>query len=74
MRTVAATRLARTGAYERQGDEPIEIAGELRRETVKAVLVFDGDIEAWLPKSLVEDLGDGTWMVPMWLARKEGLV
>ena len=40
----------------------IVIAGELRRETERAYLVFDGTNEVWLPKSLVEhDAGDGTF-------------
>jgi hypothetical protein len=32
----------------------IDVAGELRRETDRAYLIFDGTKEVWLPKSLVE--------------------
>ena len=53
----------------------IDIAGELRRETERAYLVFDGTKEVWLPKSLVEhDAGDGTFAMPEWLAKDKGLV
>jgi hypothetical protein len=31
--------------------EIIEIAGEVRHETEKAYLLFDGDKEVWIPKS-----------------------
>lgn len=53
----------------------IDIAGELRRETPKAYLIFDGDKEVWLPKSLVEhDPGEGTFAMPEWLAKDKGLI
>ena len=52
----------------------IEIAGDLRRETDKAFLIFDGDKEVWLPKSQVEDNGDGTFTLPEWLAMDKGLI
>ena len=52
----------------------VEIAGEVRHETEKAVLFYDGAVERWLPKSLVEVNGDGTITVPEWLAHREGLI
>ena len=52
----------------------IDIAGELRRQTDKAFLIFDGTKEAWLPKALVDDNGDGTFAMPEWLALREGLI
>ena len=50
--------------------ELIEIAAEIRHETEKAYLLFDGTREAWVPKSQVEDNGDGTFAMPEWLAMK----
>jgi hypothetical protein len=52
----------------------IDIAAELRRETEKALLLFDGTAEVWVPKSQVEDNGDGTFAMPEWLAKDKGLI
>lgn len=53
----------------------IDIAAELCRETGKAFLMFDGDREVWLPKSLVEyDPDGGTFAMPEWLAKDKGLI
>lgn len=52
----------------------IDIAGELRHETDLAYLLFDGIIEVWIPKSLVEYDGHGTFTLPEWLAKQEGLI
>jgi hypothetical protein len=53
----------------------IDVAGELRRETGKAFLVYDGAKEVRLPKSLVEhDPDDGTFAMPEWLAKDKGLL
>ncbi|MGI9489157.1 MAG: hypothetical protein ACR2RF_25380 [Geminicoccaceae bacterium] len=53
----------------------MDIAGELRHETEKAFLIFDGTKEVWLPKSKVEyDEGDGTFAMPEWLAFDKGLI
>lgn len=52
----------------------IEIAGELRRETEKAFLIFDGDKQVWLPKALVEQDDDNTFSMPEWLALEKGLI
>jgi hypothetical protein len=51
-----------------------DFAGEVRRETERAWLVFDGVKEVWLPKSQVESNGDGTFTLPEWLASEKGLV
>jgi hypothetical protein len=51
-----------------------EIAAEKRHETDRAYLLFDGDKEEWVPKSLVEDNGDGTFTMPEWLAKKIGFI
>jgi hypothetical protein len=53
----------------------VDIAGELRRETEKAFLIFDGTKEVWLPRALVEhDEHDGTFAMPEWLAKDKGLI
>ena len=48
----------------------VDIAAQIRHETAKAWLLFDGTREAWVPKSQVEDNGDGTFTLPLWLAEK----
>jgi hypothetical protein len=53
----------------------IEIAGELRHETDKAYLLFDGDKEVWIAKSLGEwDEHSKTMQMPEWLAHSKGLI
>jgi hypothetical protein len=53
----------------------IEIAGELRRETDKAHLLFDGGKEVWVPKSMCEwDARDKTMQMPEWVALDKGLI
>jgi hypothetical protein len=53
----------------------IEIAGELRHETEKAYLLFDGDKEVWIAKSLGEwDAHSKTMQMPEWLAFERGLL
>lgn len=51
-----------------------DIAAELRGETDRAFRLFDGDRTEWVPKSLVEDNGDGTYAMPEWLAIEKGFV
>jgi hypothetical protein len=51
-----------------------DIACELRHETSRAYLIFDGAKEAWLPKSLVERNEDDTFTMPEWLAKEKGLI
>jgi hypothetical protein len=51
----------------------VDILAEVRRETDKAWLIFDGAREAWLPKSKVERDGS-TFTLPEWLAREKGLL
>lgn len=50
-----------------------DIAVELRHETPRAYLVFDGAREVWLPKSQCE-FADGTVTLPEWLAKEKGLI
>lgn len=52
----------------------VEVTAELRRETEKAYLLYDGKKEVWVPKELCEDYGDGTFQMPDWLALDKGLI
>jgi len=52
----------------------IDIAAEIRVETDLAWKLFDGKIEAWVPKSQVEDNGDGTFTMPEWLATEKDFI
>jgi hypothetical protein len=52
----------------------IDIAAEIRGETDKAWKLYDGSTSAWVPKSRVEDNGDGTFAMPEWLAKEKGFI
>ena len=52
----------------------VDIAAEIKVETAKAWLLFDGTREVWVPKSQVENNGDGTFTMPEWLALDKGLL
>lgn len=57
----------------------VEIAVEVRGETEKALLVYDGKTEAWVPKSQIkdqcEDKGQITSIfVTEWLAEEKGFL
>ncbi len=60
----------------------VEIACEIRRLTVKAVLIHDGAREAWIPLSQIHDqepdglkVGQHTELtIPEWLANEKGLI
>ena len=63
--------------------ETIEIACEVRRETDKAWLVFDGVQEVWIAKSQISDYTEDTGLfgtkvcsifIPVWLATEKGLI
>lgn len=51
-----------------------DFAAELKHETSNAFLVTDGDNDYWLPKSMTENNGDGTFTIPEWLAVDKGIV
>jgi hypothetical protein len=55
-------------------DRLTDIAAELRGETEKAFRLFDGERAEWVPKSLAEDNGDGTFTMPEWLAQEKGFI
>ena len=52
----------------------VDIAAQIRHETEKAFLLFDGTREAWVPKSQVENNNDGTFTMPEWLAQKSEFI
>jgi len=54
--------------------ELFDLAAEIKRETDKAWQLFDGTKTEWVPKSLVEDNGDGTFTMPEWLAKDKGFI
>jgi len=57
----------------------IEIAVEVRGETDKALKVFDGKVEVWIPKSNISDECEDkgrivSIFIPEWLALEKGLI
>lgn len=54
--------------------ELIDIAASIRAETDKALRLDDGTRVEWVPKSQVEDNGDGTFTMPEWLAQEKGFI
>lgn len=54
--------------------ELFDITAEVRGETPAAWRLFDGKKTEWVPKSQVEDNGDGTFTMPTWLARDKGFL
>ena len=52
----------------------IDIAAQKRGETEKGLRLFDGKTTEWVPKSQVEDNGDGTFAMPEWLAMDKGFI
>ena len=60
----------------------IEFCGEVRRETEKAYLVYDGAHETWIPKSQIKSErivsqsvnDDRIFEIAEWLAREKGIV
>lgn len=55
-------------------DRLTDIAAEIRGETPKAFRLFDGSKTEWVPKSEVENNGDGTFTMPEWLAHEKGFI
>jgi len=55
-------------------EETCTITAELEHETALAYLIDDGEQKVWVPKSQVEDNGDGTFTMPLWLAKDKGFV
>jgi len=54
--------------------ELIDIAAEIRGETDKSWRLYDGGKTEWVPKSQVEKNDDGTFTIPLWLAKEKGFI
>lgn len=57
----------------------IEIACEVRLETPKALKIFDGKTEVWIPKSQIKDQCEEKGIITSifiteWLANEKGLI
>lgn len=52
----------------------IDISCEVRGETDNAYRIYDGARTEWVPKSQVENNGDGTFTMPEWLAKEKGFI
>jgi hypothetical protein len=58
-----------------EGNDLVDVAGEIRGETEKAFRFYDGSRFVWLPKSQVEwDKDSGTMAMPEWLAKDKELI
>jgi hypothetical protein len=66
--------------------ELIDISAVIRHETDYAYLLYDGrseikkgdtvpsELRVWVPKSQVENNGNGTVTMPEWLAQEKGFI
>jgi hypothetical protein len=63
-----------TSGMRGMGSDLIDISAEIKGETEKAFRLFDGTTTEWVPKSQVEDNGDGTFAMPEWLAKDKGFL
>lgn len=54
--------------------ELVDIAAQVSCETDKGLRLHDGNKTEWLPKQYVEDNGDGTFTMPVWLAKERGFI
>lgn len=52
----------------------VDITAEIKVETEKAWQLYDGSRTEWVPKSQVENNGDGTFTMPYWLAEDKGFI
>ena len=53
----------------------VDIDATVQHQTDAAYLLdHGGAAPAWVPKSQVEDNGDGTFTMPEWLALEKGMV
>ena len=54
--------------------ELYDFAGHIKHETPSGLLIDDGLDKYWLPKSLTQDNGDGTFTIPEWLAIEKEMI
>jgi hypothetical protein len=55
-------------------NELVDVAGEIRAQTEKAIHFYDGSRTVWLPRSQIEINDDGTVTMPEWLALDKELI
>ena len=55
-------------------DRLVDIAGEKRGETEKAIRIYDGAKTEWMAKRFVEENNDLTFTMPEWLAKDKGFI
>lgn len=63
----------------REDIEPVEVACQLRRTTERALLIYDGKVEAWIPLSQISERQDRNGAlesitIPLWLAKEKDLI
>lgn len=51
-----------------------DVEAMVMQETEKAWRLFDGKTTEWVPKSQVENNGDGTFTMPYWMAKDKGFI
>ena len=55
-------------------EQMVEITGEVKIQTGKAIQFYDGSRTVWLPRSQIEIADDGAVWCAEWLAKKNGLI
>jgi hypothetical protein len=55
-------------------NELVDVAGEIRAQTDRAIQFYDGSRTVWLPRSQIEINDDDTVTMPEWLALDKGLI
>ena len=58
----------------RANHDLVDISGEVRAQTERAVQFYDGTRSVWLPRSQIEINDDGTVTMPEWLAMDKELI
>ena len=54
--------------------EIVDVRAVIRAETDRAWLLWDGNIQEWVPKSQGQDNRDGTFSMPEWMATEKGFI
>jgi hypothetical protein len=59
--------------------DDVDFCAEMRRETERAVLMFDGTNEIWIPRSMIKGIRrirdyDYELVIPQWLAKEKGII
>ncbi len=55
-------------------NELVDVAGEIKAQTDKAIQFYDGSRTVWLPRSQIEINDDDTVTMPEWLALDKELI